>query len=219
VYVGMSQYSRRSATRCHRSGYRPRVEPRVELLQPRLPPGNVLGFWLTAPDLERATLPDVPTGLGPTYLGIEGSGAGSTLAYGTFLGGTTYDEAWAIGLDAAANAYVTGYTDSVDFPTTPDAFDTTKNGNPGGFDAFVAKLSASGSTLAYGTYLGGSNTDVGTGIAVDSAGNAYVTGQTYSTNFPTTPGAFDTTHNGASDAFVSKFSGLAALPLTARGDV
>ena len=109
-------------------------------------------------------------------------------------------------MDAAGNAYVTGETSSSDFPTTAGAFDTTDSG---GDDAFVAKLNASGSALLYSTYLGGSGDDKGEGIAVDAAGNVYATGETYSSDFPTTAGALDTTYNGGGDAFVAKFSGLA----------
>ena len=90
-----------------------------------------------------------------------------------------------------------------EFPTTPGAFDTTYNG---GGDAFVTKLDASGAALGYSTYLGGRQRRRLRAIAVDGAGNAYVTGYTYSTNFPTTPGAFDTTHNGGVDAFVTKLT-------------
>ena len=87
---------------------------------------------------------------------------------------------------------MTGDTASADFPTTAGAFDTTLSGPS---DAFVTKLDASGATLAYSTYLGGIGFDEANGIAVDSAGNAYLAGSTYSPDFPTTAGAFDTTYN------------------------
>ena len=96
-------------------------------------------------------------------------------------------------MDGAGSAYVTGDTASTDFPTTAGAAQTT---HAGGFDAFVTKLDATGSGLVYSTYLGGSDTDVGSGIAVDGAGSAYVTGDTTSTDFPTTAGAVQTTHAG-----------------------
>jgi hypothetical protein len=132
--------------------------------------------------------------------------AGSALVYSTYLGGNFHDIAYGIAVDAAGSAYVTGLTDSTNFPTTPGAFDTTFNGTS---DCFVAKLNVAGSALVYGTYLGGSNYDVGNGIAVDGAGDAYVAGNTGSANFPTTPGAFDATYNGGKyggDAFATKLS-------------
>jgi hypothetical protein len=107
-------------------------------------------------------------------------------------------------VDGAGNAYVTGLTQSTDFPTTPGAFQTTHGG--GLFDAFVTKLNAAGTALVYSTYLGGSENDEGLGIAVDGAGNAYVTGFTQSTDFPTTPGAFQTTRQGGQNAFVAKIA-------------
>jgi hypothetical protein len=100
---------------------------------------------------------------------------------------------------------VTGFTRSANFPTTPVTFDRTFNGAD---DAFTAKLKASGSAFAYSTFLGGSGLaggdDDGSGIAVDTNGEIYVTGGTTSANFPTTPGAFDRTLNGGSDVFVTK---------------
>ena len=123
------------------------------------------------------------------------------LAYSTFLGGSSFDDGVKIVVDGVGNAYLTGRTFSTAFPTTPGVFDTTYNG---GGDAFVAKLNAAGSGLVYSTFIGGSSSDYGYGIAVDSLGNAFVTGETNSPSFPTTAGAFDTTHNGASDAFVAK---------------
>lgn len=123
------------------------------------------------------------------------------LAYSTFLGGSAFDDGAKIAVDGAGNAYITGRTFSTAFPTTPGAFDTTHNGSG---DAFVAKLNAAGSALVYSTFIGGSSSDYGYGIAVDGSGNAYVTGETNSPSFPTTAGAFDTTHNGAVDAFVAK---------------
>jgi hypothetical protein len=129
--------------------------------------------------------------------------AGSGLAYSTSLGGSFGDSGYGIAVDSAGAAYVTGYTISRDFPTTARAFDTSFNG--GEFDAFVTKLNPAGSRLAYSTYLGGSSSDleVGRGVAVDPAGAAYVTGRTFSTDFPTTAGAFDTVANGGVDAFVT----------------
>jgi hypothetical protein len=124
------------------------------------------------------------------------------LIYSTYLGGSGQDQAYGIAADSAGNAYVTGGTNSTDFPVTPGAFQTVCHG----FDAFVAKLNASGSALVYSTYLGGSGGDGGSGIAVDSAGNVYVTGGTSSTDFPVTPGAFQTTYGGNGDAFVSKIN-------------
>jgi hypothetical protein len=102
------------------------------------------------------------------------------------------------------NAYITGVTYSIDFPTTAGTFQTGFGG--GLLHAFISKLNSTGSALVYSTYLGGSNNDGGTGIAVDSPGSAYVTGQTDSSNFPTTAGAFQTTFGGGIDAFVSKLS-------------
>ncbi len=102
------------------------------------------------------------------------------LSYSTYLGGSDNDWGNAIAVDSSGNAYVTGYTRSTDFPTA----NPLQSSNHGKYDAFVAKLNSAGSALVYSTYLGGSKTDGGTGIAVDSSGNAYVTGQTYSTDFP-----------------------------------
>ena len=104
-------------------------------------------------------------------------------------------------MDASGSAYVTGWTDSFDYPTTPGAFDRSVNGID---DVFVTKLNASGSALAYSTFLGGTSREAGRGIVVDASGSAYVTGETSSTDFPTTPGAFDRTYNGIDDAFVTK---------------
>jgi hypothetical protein len=124
------------------------------------------------------------------------------LVYSTFLGGSLGDTGFRIAVDSAGNAYVTGGTNSINFPTTAGAVDPSFN-DAG--DAFVTKLNPAGSALVYSTYLGGSGNDFGIGIAVDSAGNAYVTGTTDSTNLPTTLGAFDRSFNGGSaDIFVTK---------------
>ena len=132
--------------------------------------------------------------------------AGSTFIYSTYLGGSgpdffgsEFEEGRGIAVDAFGNAYVTGNTLSVDFPTA-SPFQTT---NAGSFDAYVAKLKPDGSALVYSTYLGGSAPDFGRGIAVDSLGNAYLTGRTVSLNFPTAS-PFQAAHGGGfSDAFVA----------------
>jgi hypothetical protein len=123
------------------------------------------------------------------------------LDYSTFLGGTGFDFGSGIAV-RDGKAYVIGDTGSDDYPTTPGAFDRTYNG--GRADAFVTKLNASGSALLYSTFLGGTGNDRGLDIAVDGRGRAYVTGATRSADYPTTRGAFDTTFNGAQDAFVTK---------------
>src|SRR5574337_1256282 len=103
--------------------------------------------------------------------------------------------------------YVTGYTNSDDFPTTRGAFDRSYNVMFGALDAFVSKLNPTGSDLIYSTYLGGSGDwNMGWGIAIDGSGNVYVTGRTNSSDFPTTPGAWDTSFNGGDDVFVTKLN-------------
>ena len=118
--------------------------------------------------------------------------AGTALVYSTFLGGSGLDQGYGIAVDGSGNAYVSGTTASTDFPTTPGAYQTT---DPAITVAFVAKVNATGSSLGYATYLGGSANGDGRGIAVDGSGNAYVTGDTRSTNFATA-GAFQTTFGG-----------------------
>jgi hypothetical protein len=125
------------------------------------------------------------------------------LTYSTFLGGSNQDVAFAIAVDSGGAAYVTGQTASSDFPTTPGAFDTSRNG--GIYDAFVTKLDASGSALVYSLLFGGSDNELAYGLAMDGAGAACVTGWTDSSDFPTTPGAFDTSFNSR-EAFVTKFN-------------
>jgi hypothetical protein len=126
---------------------------------------------------------------------------GSALSYSTFVGGSSGERGAGIAVDSAGNAYITGRA-SPGFPTTPGA---VQNISGGGIDAFVTKLNAAGSALVYSSFLGGSSSEIGLGIAVDSSGNAYVTGQTSSPNFPTV-GAIQSTRSGGSDAFVTKLN-------------
>jgi hypothetical protein len=131
-----------------------------------------------------------------TKLNPDGSG----LVWSTYLGGRLEDSSCAVAVDALGEAYIAGSTDSPNYPTA----NPIQRLGAGGFDAFVTKFNAGGSALIYSTYLGGLHDDGGTGIALDAAGNAYVTGNTLSANFPTTPGAFQTHGGGAQDAFVTK---------------
>jgi hypothetical protein len=157
-----------------------------------------------------AESPDFPTTPGAFQTSLKGAGdafitklnpAGSALVYSTYLGGSDLDQGFAIAIDTSDSAYVTGATESPDFPTTLGAFQTSLKGIAA---AFVTKLNPAGSALIYSTYLSGSTFDEGFGIAVDTFGNAYVTGLTDSPDFPTTPGAFQTTLKGGGDAFVAK---------------
>ena len=126
---------------------------------------------------------------------------GSALLYSTYLGGSGEDFGHGIVVDSEGNAYVTGVTGSSDFPTA-NPLQATYGGE---HDAFVAKLNADGSVLLYSTYLGGSGWDEGFGIAVDSEGNAYVTGVTTSTDFPTSS-PLQVSNSGGYDAFVAKLN-------------
>ena len=129
--------------------------------------------------------------------------AGSALVYSTYLGGSGFEQVFGgIAVDAAGNAYVTGSTTSADFPTA-NPIQATLTGVE---DAFVAKLNAAGLALVYSTYLGGSGFNEPVGIAVDGAGNAYVTGITSSTDFPTVNPLQATFGGGDHDAFVAKLN-------------
>ena len=131
--------------------------------------------------------------------------AGSALVYSTFIGGSVFDAAAGIELDSSQNVYITGRTTSPNFPTVNPIQSTFAGGSS---DAFVTKLNAAGTALVYSTYLGGTDFENGSGIAVDSAGNAYLAGQTRSTNFPTA-NAIQGTFGGGTpdgDAFVTKIN-------------
>ena len=124
------------------------------------------------------------------------------LSYSTYLGGSGVDGGDSIAVDATGAVYVLGFTTSADFPTV-NAVQPTYNG---GQDFFVAKLTPDGTALVYATYLGGSDRDVPIGIAVDSAGAAYVIGSTFSQDFPTVQALQPTFAGGAEDAMVAKLS-------------
>jgi hypothetical protein len=127
--------------------------------------------------------------------------SGTSLLYSVFMGGGSLDKSTGIALDSSGDAYLTGYTDSTDFPTTSGAYQLTNAGNT---DAFVAKLDAAGSTLVYATLLGGSGIDYGRGVAVDASGDAFIDGSTQSTDFPTMS-PLQVGLDGGSDAFVAEF--------------
>jgi hypothetical protein len=150
---------------------------------------------------------------------------GTALLYSTYLSGNTAFAniiAYGIAVDSSGDAYVVGLTSATDFPVTPGAFQTVNNAAAGFLNAFVTKFNPTGTALLYSTYLGGTDSDSANGVAVDSSGDAYVTGQAASTNFPVTPGAFQTVNNapsGSSNAFVTKLNptGTALLYSTYLG--
>ncbi|TFH02139.1 MAG: T9SS type A sorting domain-containing protein [Calditrichales bacterium] len=129
----------------------------------------------------------------------------TALIYSTYLGGNNIERAWGIETDNHGNAFITGYTQSTDFPTTAGAFQTTLNGTKS--DAYIIKLNPSGTALIYGSYLGGIGSETANNLTLDTSGNAYIAGFTNgSADFPTTAGAYKTTYEGNVDAFVTKFN-------------
>jgi len=148
-----------------------------------------------------------PAGPGAFVVKLDPAGR---LVYNVSVGAA---QAFALALDATGAVYVTGATSSPDYPTTSGAFDRTfGGGNDQGNDAIVFKLNAAGTQLVYSTFLGGtpgslSGEDAGFGIAVDTSGQAYVTGRTSSTDFPTTPGAYSRTIASGGRIFVTKLNG------------
>jgi len=133
--------------------------------------------------------------------------SGSSLVYSTYLGGNDYDGGNSIAIDKAGNVFITGQTNSLNYPVSPDAFQKTNRSRWSGVgDAFITKLNSNGNELIYSTYIGGNNIDCGYSIAVDLEENAFITGSTNSTNFPVSPGAFQSNNNGSSDAFVVKLN-------------
>lgn len=156
--------------------------------------------------------PDFPTTAGvydPTHNNgkdvfiTKFNATGSSLLYSTYLGGNAGEEAYGIDINPSGWVIVTGYTNSIDFPTTASAYDGTYNT---GDDVFIAILSSTASGLLYGTFLGGGNSECGNAVAYDNTGSFCVTGKTTSTTFPTTSGCFDDSYNGLGDAFISKFN-------------
>ncbi len=171
-----------------------------------------------------ATFP-VTAGPDLTFNGIQDAfvakvnAAGTALLYAGYIGGSGFDSGHGIALDSSGNAYVTGQTGSnqATFPVTVGP-DLTQNG---GDDAFVAKVNVAGTALRYAGYIGGSGLDAGFGIAVDSLGNAYVTGSTFSNQetFPVTVGPDLTFNGGGVDAFAAKISNAVRGDFDGNGDV
>ncbi|MBD3190714.1 MAG: hypothetical protein GF308_08715 [Candidatus Heimdallarchaeota archaeon] len=134
------------------------------------------------------------------------SANGSNLLYSTFVGADNMDIARSIAVDSNNNAYVTGFSRSSGFPTTPGAYSEDTGENYGNQEPFVFKLSSDGSDLLYSTFIGGHSSDEANSITLDGSNNAYVTGFTDSDDFPTTANAFSEEYNGYSDCFVFKLS-------------
>ena len=203
------------------------------------PSGNVYVTGFTDSTNFPVVLPNSGVGGLPSASGISGSpdtnaphffpvdafvaeldSSGMNLLYSLYLGGDAVDVGSGIAVDAVGNAYVTGYTYSTNFPTF-NSYQNTLAGTNKTVNAFIARIAAGATNLDYASYLGGTNFDQAEGIAVDSAGFAYVTGFTSSTNFPTTADALrpllngQTNGNRAYDAFISRFdttgSGAASL--------
>lgn len=125
--------------------------------------------------------------------------AGTALIYSTFIGGTGIDNGAGLAIDNVGSAYIVGVV-AQGFPTTPGVFDTTASGST---EIGVSKLSANGATLVYSTFLGGTQGENGTSVAVDAFGNAYVLGTNFGGDYPTTGGAYDTTYNGNNDGVLT----------------
>ena len=190
--------------------------------------GNIYVFGTT----ESADFPTTPGAFDTTYNGgrdlvlCKFDPSGSTLLLSTYLGGAHEDQVTynnCIQVDSLGAIYVTGNTQSPDFPVTAGAFQTIKSGPAPGSniarDAFVAKFSPDGSALEYATFIGGSLRENCLSLAVNNAGEAFICGLVNSTNFPVTAGAYQTIHGGAVDGFAVKLNstGTALLYSTFLG--
>lgn len=182
--------------------------------QPEVAPGDSCPNAIPTP---------VGTGPCPDAFVMKYSPSGDVI-YVTYLGGSGRDDAHAIAVDSAGDAWIAGETVSPNFPTTANALSSTFHGEidlgPLQFgDGFVAELDPTGTKLLYSTYLGGSAADGALGIAVDAAGSAYVAGGTQSADFPVTPGSLQTSYTGGTgepclgcgNGFVAKFAASGAL--------
>jgi hypothetical protein len=182
------------------------------------------GCWANASDdLGRPVVcgatnsPDLPATPGAYQDSLAGdfdafvaklSADGETLLWATYLGGSLFERADDVTLDAAGNVLTIGQTVSADFPTTAGAFDTTPSAALSDTDGFVTKLSPDGDALVWSTLLGGELDEIPWSMTLDLQENVVVTGDTQSENFPTTGGAYDETHNGGYDVFVTKLANL-----------
>jgi gliding motility-associated-like protein len=160
---------------------------------------------------------DFPTTTGSYNLTMNGSedifisllnSSASSLIYSTYIGGSHWQSPCNLKIDAIGNIYTAGYTDSYNFPTTNGAFDQTFNDSGTYYinDLFVVKLNSTGSKLIYSTYIGGKGDDNAYDMVIDDLGNAYLTGLTSSSGFPTTKGAYNQIINGSFDCFISKLN-------------
>jgi len=145
-------------------------------------------------------------GTSNAFVAKIGAGGGA-LIYSTYLGGSGNDEGAGIAVDKSGAAYITGDTSSANFPVTSGVY---QSGLAGSVNAFVTQLDGSGQFLRYSTYLGGSGSDVGLAVALDSTGNAYIAGSTASTNFPATGDAFQGSNAGKANAFVAGLNSTGA---------
>lgn len=168
--------------------------------------GNAYVAGRTNSSTGNYSFPTTPGAFNESHKGIYDAfvckfdSSGSNLVYSTFLGGSAEDRAHCIKVDAWGNAYVTGSTNSADYPVVTGSFDESLNGS---YDIFISKLNPSGSALVYSTFIGGSDSETPAEIAVDGAGSVYVTGITRSANYPATPGDV---YKGMGDVFVSKLN-------------
>ena len=131
------------------------------------------------------------------------SSFGNELTWSTFVGGNNWDAGGTMAVDSVGNVLVAGYTYSYNFPVTTGSYDTSHNG---GCDVFVSKLSMSGSDLVWGTFLGASENDTCLAVALDTMDNVVIMGNTYSPNFPVSPGAYAETYSRNGDVFLGKLA-------------
>lgn len=165
-----------------------------------------VGHWYVAGETFSADFPTTPGAFDRSHNGDADAfltkldAGGGSLLYSTLLGSSGFDRAYGLAVDSSGSAWIAGWVRAADFPVTANAYDATYN--DGGQDVFLATLTPSGDDLLYSTYLGGSGHDAAWSLALDGTGRAVLTGQTFSPDFPVTPGAFDVSFNGGEEAFL-----------------